>query len=85
MDYNPQYTDEDLRGMGYSQSEIDEMRSRIAGTVQKTALDKDTSLGYQLYHYGQQRTEAAQAGMSPAAKQPWALPPARRRTWLLRA
>ena len=68
MDYNPQYTDEDLRGMGYSQSEIDEMRSRIAGTVQKTALDKDTSLGYQLYNYGQQRTEAAQAGMSPAAK-----------------
>ena len=68
MDYNPQYTDEDLRGMGYSQSEIDEMRSRIAGTVQKTALDKDTSLGYQLYHYGQQRTEAARAGMSPAAK-----------------
>lgn len=68
MDYNPQYTDEDLRGMGYSQSEIDEMRSRIAGTVQKTALDKDTSLGYQLYHYGQQRTAAAQAGMSPAAK-----------------
>lgn len=68
MDYNPQYTDEDLRGMGYSQSEIDEMRSRIAGTVQKTALDKDTSLGYQLYHYGQQRAEAAQAGMSPAAK-----------------
>ena len=68
MDYNPQYTDEDLRGMGYSQSEIDEMRSRIAGTVQKTALDKDTSLGYQLYHYGQQRTEAAQAGLSPATK-----------------
>lgn len=68
MDYNPQYTDEDLRGMGYSQSEIDEMRSRIAGTVQKTALDKDTSFGYQLYHYGQQRTEAAQAGISPAAK-----------------
>ena len=68
MDYNPQYTDEDLRDMGYNQSEIDEMRSRIAGTVQKTALDKDTSLGYQLYHYGQQRTEAAQAGMSPAAK-----------------
>ena len=68
MDYNPQYTDEDLRGMGYSQSEIDEMRSRIAGTVQKTALDKDTSLGYQLYNYGQQRTAAAQAGMSPAAK-----------------
>ena len=68
MDYNPQYTDEDLRGMGYSQSEIDEMRSRIAGTVQKTALDKDTSLGHQLYNYGQQRKAAAQAGMSPAAK-----------------
>ena len=68
MDYNPQYTDEDLRGMGYNQSEIDTMRSRIAGTVQKTALDKDTSLGYQLYNYGQQRTAAAQAGMSPAAK-----------------
>lgn len=68
MDYNPQYTDEDLRGMGYSQSEIDTMRSRIAGTVQKTALDKDTSLGHQLYHYGQQRKAAAQAGLSPAAK-----------------
>ena len=68
MDYNPQYIDEDLRGMGYSQSEIDTMRSRIAGTVQKTALDKDTSLGYQLYNYGQQRTAAAQAGLSPAAK-----------------
>lgn len=68
MDYNPQYTDEDLRGMGYSQSEIDTMRSRIAGTVQKTALDKDTSLGHQLYHYGRQRTEAAKAGLSPAAK-----------------
>lgn len=68
MDYNPQYTDEDLRGMGYSQSEIDEMRSRIAGTVQKTALDKDTSLGHQLYNYGQQRKAAAQAGLSPAAK-----------------
>lgn len=68
MDYKPQYTDEDLRGMGYSQSEIDTMRSRIAGTVQKTALDKDTSLGYQLYNYGQQRTAAAQAGLSPAAK-----------------
>lgn len=68
MDYTPQYTDEDLRGMGYSQSEIDTMRSRIAGTVQKTALDKDTSLGYQLYNYGQQRTAAAQAGLSPAAK-----------------
>lgn len=68
MDYNPQYTDADLRGMGYSQSEIDEMRSRIAGTVQKTALNKDTSLGHQLYHYGQQRTEAAQAGMNPTAQ-----------------
>lgn len=68
MDYNPQYTDEDLRGMGYNQSEIDTMRSRIAGTVQKTALDKDTSLGHQLYHYGQQRKAAAQAGLSPAAK-----------------
>ena len=68
MDYNPQYTDEDLRGMGYNQSEIDTMRSRIAGTVQKTALDKDTSLGHQLYNYGKQRKAAAQAGLSPAAK-----------------
>lgn len=68
MDYNPQYTDEDLRGMGYNQSEIDTMRSRIAGTVQKTALDKDTSLGHQLYNYGQQRKAAAKAGLSPAAK-----------------
>ena len=68
MDYKPQYRDEDILQLGYTQAEIDTMRSRIAGTVQKTAIDPDTSVGYQLYKRGQDLTAAAQAGMSPAAR-----------------
>ena len=62
------YTDRELIKKGYSQDEIDAMRQRIAGVKVRDAVDQDTSLGYQLYHYGQQRTAAAQAGLSPAAK-----------------
>ena len=68
MDYKPQYTDEDILRQGYTQAEIDAMRSRIEGTVQKTAIDPDTSVGYQLYKRGQDLTAAAQAGMTPAAR-----------------
>ena len=68
MDYKPQYTDEDILQQGYTQAEIDAMRSRIEGTVQKTAIDPDTSVGYQLYKRGQDLTAAAQAGMTPAAR-----------------
>lgn len=68
MDYKPQYTDEDILQQGYTQEEIDTMRGRIAGTVQKTAIDPDTSVGYQLYKRGQDLTAAAQAGMTPAAR-----------------
>lgn len=68
MDYKPQYTDEDILQQGYTQEEIDTMRGRIAGTVQKTAIDPDASVGYQLYKRGQDLTAAAQAGMTPAAR-----------------
>lgn len=68
MDYKPQYSDEDILQQGYTQEEIDTMRGRIAGTVQKTAIDPDTSVGYQLYKRGQDLTAAAQAGMSPTAR-----------------
>ena len=68
MDYKPQYTDEDILQQGYTQEEIDTMRGRITGTVQKTAIDPDASVGYQLYKRGQDLTAAAQAGMSPAAR-----------------
>ena len=68
MDYKPQYTDAQLREMGYSAQEISTMRARINGTVANEAVDKDMGLGYQLYHYGKQRTSAAQAGMNPTAQ-----------------
>lgn len=68
MDYKPQYKDEDILQQGYTQEEIDTMRGRIAETVQKTAIDPDASVGYQLYKRGQDLTAAAQAGMTPAAR-----------------
>ena len=68
MDYKPQYTDEQLRAMGYSQSEITGMRQKVAGTVTNESVDKDESVGYQLYNYGKQRTERATAGMNETAK-----------------
>ena len=69
MDYKPQYTDEQLRAMGYSQSEITGMRQKVAGTVTNESVDRDESVGYQLYNYGKQHTERAQAGLTPVAKQ----------------
>ena len=68
MDYKPQYTDEQLRAMGYSQSEITGMRQKVAGTVTNESVDKDESVGYQLYNYGKQHTERATAGMNETAK-----------------
>ena len=68
MDYKPQYTDEQLRTMGYSQSEITGMRQKVAGTVTNESVDKDESVGYQLYDYGRKRTERATAGMNETAK-----------------
>ena len=61
------YTDAELLEKGYTQAEIDTMRSRIAGTKVADSSDKD-SLGYKLYDYGKRHTEAAQAGMTPAAR-----------------
>lgn len=61
------YTDAELLEKGYTQAEIDTMRSRIAGTKVADSVDKDT-LGYRLYDYGQRHTAAAQAGMTPAAR-----------------
>lgn len=68
MDYKPQYTNEQLRAMGYSQSEITDMRQKVAGTVTNESVDRDESVGHQLYNYGKQRTERAQAGMNPTAQ-----------------
>ena len=61
------YTDAELLEKGYTQAEIDTMRSRIAGAKVADSSDKDT-LGYKLYDYGQRHTAAAQAGMTPAAR-----------------
>ena len=61
------YTDAELLEKGYTQAEIDTMRSRIAGAKVTDSSDKDT-LGYKLYDYGQRHTAAAQAGMTPAAR-----------------
>ena len=63
------YTDEELKAKGYSQSEIDRMRARISGAKVSEGIDPEKSLGNQMYKRGQQLNEAAQAGMSPIARQ----------------
>lgn len=63
------YTDEELKAKGYSQSEIDRMRARISEAKVSEGIDPEKSLGYQMYKRGQQLNEAAQAGMSPIARQ----------------
>lgn len=63
MDYRPQYTDADLVGMGYSQAEVDAMRAKLGSVEATTSVDKDTSVGYQLYKRGQDLTAAAQSGL----------------------
>ena len=45
------------------------MRARIAGTEVHDSVDPEKSFGYQLYKRGQDLTAAAQAGLSPIAKQ----------------
>ena len=63
------YTDAELMAKGYTRQEIYNMRARIAGTKVKDSVDPEKSLGYQLYKRGQNLTAAAQAGLSPIAKQ----------------
>lgn len=63
------YTDAELMSKGYTRQEIDNMRARIAGTEVHDGVDPEKSLGYQLYKRGQNLTAAAQAGLSPIAKQ----------------
>ena len=63
------YTDAELMAKGYTRQEIYNMRARIAGTEVKDSVDPEKSLGYQLYKRGQDLTAAAQAGLSPVAKQ----------------
>lgn len=63
------YTDADLIAKGYTQQEIDQMRARIADTEVHDSIDPEKSFGYQLYKRGQDLTAAAQAGLSPIAKQ----------------
>lgn len=63
------YTDAELMAKGYTRQEIDNMRARIVGTEVKDSVDPEKSLGYQLYKRGQDLTAAAQAGLSPIAKQ----------------
>lgn len=54
--------------MGYNSKEIREMRQKLAGLEVSDGIDKNQSVGYQLYDRGQQLTAAAQSGLSPAQK-----------------
>ena len=64
------YTDAELIEKGYTQQEIDNMRARIAGTEVHDSVDPEKSFGYQLYKRRHRIcTAAAQAGLSPIAKQ----------------
>ena len=63
------YTDAELMAKGYTRQEIYNMRARIADAEVKDSVDPEKSLGYQLYKRGQDLTAAAQAGLSPIAKQ----------------
>ena len=68
MDYQPKYSTGDLLQQGFTREEIDSMKARIAGTEAQDSVDPEKSLGYQLYHRGQQLNAAAQSGLSPAAR-----------------
>ena len=71
MDYNPtwpQSRNRELISMGYNSKEIREMRQRLAGLEVSDGIDKNQSVGYQLYDRGQQLTAAAQSGLSPAQR-----------------
>ena len=64
MDYQPKYSTGDLLQQGFTRQEIEDMRSRIAGTEAKGDIDTEKSVGYQLYNRGQQLTGAAQSGLT---------------------
>ena len=64
MDYQPKYSTGDLLQQGFTRQEIEDMRSRIAGTEAKDGIDTEKSVGYQLYNRGQQLTGAAQSGLT---------------------
>ena len=64
MDYQPKYSTGDLLQQGFTRQEIEDMRSRIAGTEAKGGIDTEKSGGYQLYNRGQQLTGAAQSGLT---------------------
>ena len=64
MDYQPKYSIGDLLQQGFTRQEIEDMRSRIAGTEAKGGIDTEKSVGYQLYNRGQQLTGAAQSGLT---------------------
>ena len=71
MDYNPTWPESrnrELISMGYNSKEIREMRQRLAGLEVSDGIDKNQSVGYQLYDRGQQLTAAALSGLSPAQK-----------------
>lgn len=64
MDYQPKYSTGDLLQQGFTRQEIEDMRSRIAGTEAKGGIDTEKSVGYQLYNRGQQLTGAVQSGLT---------------------
>ena len=64
MDYQPKYSTGDLLQQGFTRQEIEDMRSRIAGTEAKGGIDTEKNVGYQLYNRGQQLTGAAQSGLT---------------------
>ena len=64
MDYQPKYSTGDLLQQGFTRQEIEDMRSRIAGTEAKGGIDTEKSVGYQLYNRGQQLTGVAQSGLT---------------------
>lgn len=71
MDYNPTWPESrnrELISMGYNSKEIREMRQKLAGLEVSDGIDKNQSVGYQIYDRGQQLTAAAQSGLSPAQK-----------------
>ena len=71
MDYNPTWPESrnrELISMGYNSKEIREMRQRLAGLEVSDGIDKNQSVGYQLYDRGQQLTAAAQSGLSPGQR-----------------
>ena len=71
MDYNPTWPESrnrELISMGYNSKEIREIRQKLAGLEVSDGIDKNQSVGYQLYNRGQQLTAAAQSGLRPTQR-----------------